>query len=154
MLFYFYSFELQIVKPAKRKLITKLPTEFKVHGSRWCTILLGGFTCIVMLAGLSLLAPSIQSPPKHEVISYALISLIILSVFLNQIILEGKIEVYKNRLEFNYRSIFGLHVRTEGISSYRNIWVQKMRPTVTSEADDGRPYFKVLLNIPGIDLGG
>ena len=143
-LFYFYSFELQIVKPAKRKSLSKVPTVFKVHGSRWWTLILGGFTLLAILAGLSLLIPNVESPSKYEVLSSTIISLIITSAFVNQILLKGEIEVQKNIIVFNYRSIFGWHVRRENISSYNSIWVQKMR-TRLQRADLGTPYVKILL---------
>ena len=144
VLFYFYSFELQIEKPAKRKSLTRVPTSFKVHGSRWWTLILGGFTLLAMLAGLSLLISNVESPTKYEVLSYTIISIIIISAFVNQMLLKGEIEVQNNIIEFNYRSIFGLHVRTEDISGYNCIWVQKMR-TRLQHVDRGRPYVKILL---------
>ena len=143
-LFYFYSFELQIVKPAKRKSLSKVPTVFKVHGSRWWTLILGGFTLLAILAGLSLLIPNVESPSKYEVLSSTIISLIITSAFVNQILLKGEIEVQKNIIVFNYRSIFGWHVRRENIANYNSIWVQKMR-TGLQLVDRGRPYVKILL---------
>ena len=99
---------------------------------------------MAILVGLSLLIPNVESPSKYEVLSSIIISLIITSAFVNQILLKGEIEVQKNIIIFNYRSIFGWHVRRENISNYNSIWVQKMR-TRLQLVDRGRPYVKILL---------
>ena len=145
LIFYFYSYELEIIDPPKRKSLTRVPTVFRVHGSKWWTILLGAATFLVVIAGLSQLAPSSAPPPKGEIISYSITGIFITLAFINQLVLKGRIIVHQNQVEFNYRNVFGYQNSTVELSDYSNIWIQKMKTRNSIGAHDGRSYVKIRL---------
>ncbi len=130
--------------PPNRKSLTKVPTVFSVRGSKWWQIVLGGATFLVIIAGVAQLAPSSNVPSTIEIVSYLVTSIFITLAFLNQVILSGRITVQKEKVQFNYRNVFGKQNRSVGLSNYDSIWVQKLkkRPKIL---DHGSPYVMIRL---------
>lgn len=145
VLYYFYSYELEILDPPNRKSLTKLPTIFRVHGSKWWKILLGAATLLVILAGLAQLAPSSNLPSTGEIVSYSITGIFIILAFINQVVLSGRIRVHKEKVVFNYRNVFGKQYRSIRLSDYESIWVQKMKSRKSDVVFDGVPYVKIRL---------
>ena len=144
-LFFFFSYELEIIDPPNRKSVTKVPVVFRVHGSNWWKILLGAASFLVIIAGLAQLTSSSEVPSTGEIISYSITGVFVMLAFLNQMILSGQITLQNEMVEFNYRNIFCRQYRIVDLSDFDCIWVQKMKKRAKNIAFDGTPYVKIRL---------
>jgi len=81
----------------------------------------------------------------NEIISFVLIGFLIITAFVNQIILKSKIIVNEVNVNFQYRTVFGFQNRTVDLLNYDSIWVQKMKKRIPVESAEGTSYIKVRL---------
>lgn len=144
LLFYVFGYQTQIVKPRKSKSVHTIPTTFKIVRNKWLTIILGIAVVLVTLFGVAIIGLKTEPYTKLDVFEFFIFDVILILAFLNQLLLKGNITLTENYVKFDYRYIFGNLNKTEAISDYNCIWIQKYRAKDAST--EGLSYKKIYLS--------
>lgn len=145
VLFIPFSFKAEIIKPRKTESLRSLPAVFKVKRSKWFTFILGGGVFVVGILGLMIIGLNVQPYSAYNVWEFAVIETLLILAFINQLSLKGEIIVNDEQVEFHYKNMLGKTLRTESISSYDCIWIQKYKIGGHGQAHDGTAYSSIYL---------
>ncbi len=144
-LYFFFSYEVEVIKPRKTKSLRSIPTVYRVKKSTWFTILLGILLFVVSLLGIAVIGISVQPYSMYDLYEFAALELLLISALVNQMMLKGEIVVSNDIVGFSYRNICGKISSQEPLSNFQCIWIQKYKTPNEGQAHDGTGYSIIYL---------